>query len=393
MHQVSLGYDAERKRQRVSVYGETPAECVAKMAVKLAEIRRSGGVPVRESITVAQHLASWLARRERDVAAGTLERATYDTYERHVRLHLLGDPAQPKRYPRRTLATMRLDRVRVRDGEAWLNELAVAGVGARSRQVVRMVLAMAFKSAMRSELVDRNPIELVAAPKHVSAEFSVWDVAEANAFLEAARADRLFAYWVLSLSTGARPHEMLGLRPELDVDLASGTISINAQLRRFGQDRVPTKTRASRRTIKLAPFAATVLREHRSRMFAEGLRASPWFFPAPDGTAMNYRKLVSEHYEPTVARATWTDESGAQQRLMRIRPYDLRHTYATLALSAGVPLHVVSRTLGHTNPAFTAKVYAHLTSSLERQHISAIEALYGTGIAFLAGTQGDASSG
>lgn len=38
----------------------------------------------------------------------------------------------------------------------------------------------------------------------------------------------------------------------------------------------------------------------------------------------------------------------------------MRHTHATLLLKAGVPLHVVSRRLGHASETFTAQVYAHV---------------------------------
>jgi integrase len=46
--------------------------------------------------------------------------------------------------------------------------------------------------------------------------------------------------------------------------------------------------------------------------------------------------------------------------LRRIRLHDLRHTHATLALKAGVPVKVISKRLGHESPAFTLKQYAHV---------------------------------
>lgn len=46
--------------------------------------------------------------------------------------------------------------------------------------------------------------------------------------------------------------------------------------------------------------------------------------------------------------------------LRRIRLHDLRHTHATLAPTAGVPVKVISERLGHESPAFTLKQYAHV---------------------------------
>jgi len=47
--------------------------------------------------------------------------------------------------------------------------------------------------------------------------------------------------------------------------------------------------------------------------------------------------------------------------LRKIRLHDLRHTWATLALEANVPVKVVSEVLGHNSPAFTLDVYSHVT--------------------------------
>jgi integrase len=56
-----------------------------------------------------------------------------------------------------------------------------------------------------------------------------------------------------------------------------------------------------------------------------------------------------------------------------VRLHDLRHTAATLLLGAGVPLKIVSETLGHSSIAVTADVYAHLTPELRREAATAMD--------------------
>jgi integrase len=51
----------------------------------------------------------------------------------------------------------------------------------------------------------------------------------------------------------------------------------------------------------------------------------------------------------------------------RLTLHGTRHTHATLLLKAGVPLHVVSRRLGHASEAFTAAVYAHVLPGQQRE--------------------------
>ncbi|MEX2137216.1 MAG: site-specific integrase [Chloroflexota bacterium] len=57
----------------------------------------------------------------------------------------------------------------------------------------------------------------------------------------------------------------------------------------------------------------------------------------------------------------------AEAGLPRIRFHDLRHSCATLLLNDGVPLHTVSRLLGHSQIAITADTYGHLVPDAARQ--------------------------
>lgn len=51
--------------------------------------------------------------------------------------------------------------------------------------------------------------------------------------------------------------------------------------------------------------------------------------------------------------------------LARIRLHDLRHTWATLALQAGVPVKIVSERLGHSTTSITSDTYSHVTPRRE----------------------------
>lgn len=53
--------------------------------------------------------------------------------------------------------------------------------------------------------------------------------------------------------------------------------------------------------------------------------------------------------------------------LPRIRLHDLRRTWATLALKAGVHPKVVSERLGHASVAFTLEVYSHVVPGMQAE--------------------------
>jgi integrase len=76
------------------------------------------------------------------------------------------------------------------------------------------------------------------------------------------------------------------------------------------------------------------------------------------------------------------DVSGEWRRTRRrlglgVRLHDLRHTAATLLLGAGVPLKVVSDTLGHSTIAITADTYAHVTPELRREAAAGMDRALG----------------
>ncbi len=55
------------------------------------------------------------------------------------------------------------------------------------------------------------------------------------------------------------------------------------------------------------------------------------------------------------------------------RLHDLRHTFASMALAAGVDLKTVSSALGHSTISTTADIYAHVTDSLMRDAADRID--------------------
>lgn len=61
--------------------------------------------------------------------------------------------------------------------------------------------------------------------------------------------------------------------------------------------------------------------------------------------------------------------------LRKIRLHDLRHTHATIAVKAGVPVKVISERLGHESPAFTLKQYSHVMPGMQAEAAELIAAV------------------
>ena len=61
--------------------------------------------------------------------------------------------------------------------------------------------------------------------------------------------------------------------------------------------------------------------------------------------------------------------------LPRIRFHDLRHTFATLTLEAGVDVKTVSQMLGHTDAGFTMNTYMHVTDDMQKNAADKMKAI------------------
>ena len=161
------------------------------------------------------------------------------------------------------------------------------------------------------------------------------------------------ALYAVALSTGLRLGELLGLRWD-DLDLDARSLRVRSQMQHGKLSAL--KATWHRRTISLSGWLVLVLRAHAELLIAQRQAA---------GLKWAERGLVfpTEHGTPQRAANTWRAWQRLQARL-EIQPtkfHNLRHTAASLALQAGVPLWKVSKMLGHRDVAVTFRVYSHLT--------------------------------
>ena len=174
-------------------------------------------------------------------------------------------------------------------------------------------------------------------------------VEEAPLFAETARTQ--FARWyplvLCGLRTGMRLGELLGLEWG-DIDWRARTIRVS---RSYVRGRIGSPKNHQRRTVDLSPQLRAVLRLHgahqRTAGLKDGVPQPPILFASDEHTRLDDSN-VRKAFTRICARAGLAHRS----------PHDMRHTYASLLLSAGAPLLYLSAQLGHTNSTITLKTYA-----------------------------------
>lgn len=336
--------------RRHYLYAPTRKEAAAALAAALRD-KELGLYVGGPSQTVDQYLTSWLRH-----AAGRLGERSLERYAGQIRIHVV--PAIGS-VPLRRLTPQQLAEL-----YAGLT-LAAASIAHLHR-----VLHSAFDQALRWNLIARNPAAAVTAPRPARREMTVLSPDEVRSLLEAVAGDELEALYVLAVTAGLRQGELLGLRWR-DVDLEAGWLEVSATLSRG--KRLPPKTRSSSRRVKLGATGIRALRSHRLRMaerllpFRARTEGDVFVFVTELGEPYNGAHITERAFKPLLRRAG----------LREIRFHDLRHACASLLLSQGVRVDLVSQMLGHSTPALTLSIYAHLMPGDQEDAVARLDRVLG----------------
>lgn len=343
-----------RRRRTVTVYGARAA-AEAELAARVADVD-AGVVDADGRTTVRSFAALWLEARRVQVRATTL--AGYEAKVAHT-VRFVGHRPMGK----------------ITGGvlTAMYGRLLDEGLSSRSVRHVHMVTRRMFADACRWGYLKVNPADVADVPAVSSPEMATWTAPQVAKFLAETRRSRWWPVWLLAATTGMRRGEICGLRWQ-DVDLDAGVlhvrqtvVTVNGQARRS-----TPKTAAGRRKIALDPATVAHLRKLKTRQLEERLAmGSDWAGEDlvvcwPDGALVN----------PNIVTRSFV-RAARLAGLPRIRFHDLRHTWATLALEAGIPDKVVADRLGHSSVVVTLDTYTHVPDQTARTAAERVAGMLG----------------
>ena len=297
-------------------------------------------------MTLGEWLEIWLT----ECAKPSVRPSTFEGYQAYVRDKIV--PYLGDKEIRKVTAgdVQRLYRKLKKEGGADGGPLASATV-----RRIHGVLHQAMDVAVDRHLVVKNPTKDVTLPKKESTSRTILNDAQLEQFMEAIKQDSQWHdFFYLEITTGLRQGELCGLMWS-DFDEKKGMLSIRRTLhgKRGGGYYVgDTKTGKGRRIIRLPPSTVQFLTERKRTAISQWIFPNPLHPEDPIMPSSGYNRL-----KRLLAEAGLPD----------LRFHDLRHTFATHALTSGVDAKTLSGILGHTQTSFTLDTYTHVTGDMHRR--------------------------
>jgi integrase len=206
-------------------------------------------------------------------------------------------------------------------------------------------------AAVEDSRIPRNPCDGVKLPKRQHSDRGYLSHAQVSALADAVERQgevvRFLAY------TGLRWGEMAALRVQ-DFDVLRRRVNVSRSVTESGGLQWSAPKTYERRSV---PFPAVLADELAALMVGKGRDAL--VFTDRRGNVLRNSNWRARVFQPAVKKCQKSDDSFPS-----ITPHDLRHTAASLAISAGANVKAVQRMLGHAKASMTLDVYADFSTRI-----------------------------
>ena len=356
------GFDPGTGKQiQRSISGKTQKEVAQKLKAALAALD-SGTYIAPCKMTVEEWMEIWSKQY-----LGGVKESTVAAYNATIRTHI-----------KPGIGAIRLDSLDTHLVQSFYNGLREPtkdreAVSPKTVKNVHGVLHKALQQAVANGYIRFNPTNSCILPRIEKKELQPLDEAETKLFLDAVKGHPLELLYTITLFTGMREGEALGLTWDR-VDFMRGTILISKQLqkekKKGGEFRLVSLKNDKPRRITPAPWVMQLFRDRKIQQYQHKEKAgAAWSNPMnlvftnelggnliPQTVVRHFKEIVSSIGRPEA------------------RFHDLRHSYAVASLRSGDDIKTVQGNLGHATAAFTLDVYGHVTNQMQEASAIRMEA-------------------
>lgn len=340
------------------------AEWRAEMEAEAEREEAENGRPIglRASAIVADYVAGMVDRLE---ASKAIEASTVAGYRASCKIIAAA------------FSDVTMKDLTAAQAQEWEASLTARGLSSSTVGKAHRLLKQAMKEAVTLDLIAKNPLDAVRPPKRRAKKSGInaLDLNGRTRLLNALDAMELTPLTVaarIALYTGLRRGEICGLR-WCDVDLEGRTLWVRQAIGRADGGTYIKQTKTDQvRDIAIPEALAVALEAWRDQQGYDLAAAAATVAPQA------YVLTGTRTYEsPTALTKQWLTMAkalgikGTEGRTPTF--HDLRHTWATAAVAAGVDIKTVASNLGHANAAMTLNIYASADPDAKRRAAATME--------------------
>lgn len=370
---VSCGYDINGNHKEQSMTwkpdeGMTKKQIEKELNRQAVMFEESGNHGFKTSTMKFQELAEeWFENYAKNALRST-------TYERMLQLTHRVYPA---------IGHLRIDKITAKHLQGFVNSLAKEGANEKTDKplapkTIRHNLSFisdVFSYAVRIDLVSDNPCRKVTIPKGEVKEKPIYSQEEIAQLLTAINGEptKYRAFFFLIAYSGFRRSEMFGLKWK-DIDFENNIISIKRTSNYTSERGIytdTTKTKRSKRVLKISPYIMGILKELKDEQDEEALRLG-------DKWVESDRLFVKWNGEPMNNQTPygWLKEFCEKNDMPFYGIHSFRHFAASALISSGLDVVTVSGALGHCNSGTTLNVYAHMFQTAQARVAQAMDGAF-----------------
>ena len=354
----TVGFDpGSGKQVQKSIYGKTQKEVREKLAQVTTELDEGTYMePAKD--TVEEWLDTWMETYVRY----SVKPYTVDAYKRNC-----------DNYIKPAMGKVRLSALTAPQIQRFYNSLLTEKrLSPKTVKNIHGTFHRALGQAMKLGMIRSNPTDLCDLPKARRKEIHPMEEKDITAFLRAIDGCKYELLYRVTLFTGMRQGEILGLTWDC-VDFEHNTIYVNKQLQRTEKVGgkyvlVPTKSGRSR-MITVAPSVMSLLKKQKSQQAQMQLLAgtdweNPWDLVFTNDTGGHLVHMTVYKVFKEIVKSMGLEQA---------RFHDLRHSYAVVSLESGDDIKTVQTNLGHATASFTLDVYGHVSQKMRQQSADRME--------------------
>ena len=364
---IMIGYKADGKKKIKTIYGKTQKEVKDKLEDYKKELLLNTYNVDYDNITLADYYYTWLMDKKPSYKA-----TSFKDYETIYRLYIKGRP----------IGKARLKKLSQTDLKRQYRDLMNEGITPQTIHRINTKLKACLNTAIREEVIIKNPCSLVELPKITKIKKrEVLTAEEQASFIEAIQGHKLELLYIVALATGMRLGEILGLKWKY-IDFTNNTIEVyNTIQRTFVFDdnmkkKLKTieqtpKTENGTRVIPLPVSLIPKLKEHRKRQLENKLKYGQ-SYNISDYVFTDEMGRIIDNKKPNRNLQSILKTLGIEP----IKFHGLRKTYATRLFENGVPPKTVQTLLGHADIQTTLNIYTEVMDTEKQKAVDTLNNIF-----------------